>query len=71
MWTLRNKTNEQRAKQKEREKETNKETDSTTENALLVTRREEVGGLGKLVMGVKESTCGDEQRVMYGIKIKP
>ena len=37
----------------------------TTENKLMVTRGEWLGGWVKQVMGIKEGTC-DEHWVMYG-----
>ena len=55
-------------KEKERDKPRNRLL--TIENKLMVTRRARRGGGsrdgGRQVMGIKEDTCGDGHRVMYG-----
>ena len=61
--TLENKTNKQREK-REREKQTKKQTLKYGE--LMVIRGRGMEGWVKYVIGIKECTCCDEHRVLYG-----
>ena len=51
-------------KRKKRKRETKKQT-LNYESKLMVTRGEVGEGWVKLVMGIKEGNCGDEQGVLY------
>ena len=64
MWSLRNKTDEQR-EGNQKKREANRKRLLTLENKLKVAEGEVGGAWVKWVMGIKEGTCWDEYWLLY------